>query len=280
MNKNSNILRLASKFESLALDAFASDWWRLSDPEEKDLLNQEYDFGGGLKFRAKDIPELTKQVEVPAGPQEHHPEKNQLLHTNLVFEQAKKLSDDPMVWFSALLHDLGKAYTDKTIWPKQHGHEEIGVPYVERVSNMLGVPENWKHFAMLVAEHHLKCHRAKELTPKSLKKLFESFNSDKELFNSYLTSCEADAKGRMGKHLDPYEQKSYLAQKIDQGFEEKKTAPSTLAISGKDLIEKLGLKPGQELGKILKTIKEMVDSDPMLNDREILLEIARNLLIK
>ena len=289
LNEKSKLLELASKFEKLAftilettmLSKTGQDWWRLSNPEEKDLLNKEYDFGGGLKFKAKDIPELAEQVGVPAGPQEHHPEKNQLLHTNLVFDQAKKLSDDPMVWFSALLHDLGKSYTDKTLWPKQHGHESGGVPYVEQVSNILGVPKEWKDFAKLVAEHHLKCHRAKELSPKALRKLFESFNSDKTLFNAYLTSCEADAKGRHGGYaLQPYDQKDYLKQKVDEGFEQKKQPPSNLTLSGNDLISELGLKPGPELGKIMKTIKEMVDADPSLNDRETLLGIARSLLVK
>jgi tRNA nucleotidyltransferase (CCA-adding enzyme) len=289
LNEKSKLLELASKFEKMAVNSLksvmfkrgAEDWWRLSDPEEKALLDREYDFGNGLKFKAKDIPELSSQIAVPAGPLVHHPEKNQLLHTQMVFDQAKKLSDDPMVWFAALLHDLGKSYTDKAIWPKQHGHELGGVPYVERVADMLGVPEQWKQFAKLVAEHHLKCHTAKELSPKTLRKLFESFNNDKALFNAYLTSCEADAKGRLGGHaLKPYEQKAYLAQKMEEGFEEKKNPPSTLALSGNDLMQAFGLKPGPELGKVMKTIKEMVDANPTINDRQTLLDIAKNLLVK
>src|ERR1035437_369483 len=169
----------------------AKEWWRLSDPEEKDLLNKEYDFGNGLKFKAKDIPELASQIDAPAGPTEHHPEKNALLHTNLVFDQAKKISNDPMVWFAALLHDLGKSYTDKNIWPKQHGHEELGVPYVEHVSDLLGVTPEWKEFAKLVTFNHLNCHRAKELSPKSLRKLFGLFNNDKKSFMNFISTCEA-----------------------------------------------------------------------------------------
>ncbi len=289
LNDESKLLELASKFEKMAnlllhdsiLKKGNKDWWRLSDSEEQDLLNKEFDFGSGLKFKAKDIPELASQVEVPAGPQEHHPELNQLLHNNLVSDKARELSDDPMIWYGALMHDLGKSYTDKAIWPKQHGHEEAGVPYVDAVSSRLGVPEKWKEFAKLVAEHHLKCHRAQEMTPKTLKKLFKAFNNDKEFFAAYLTACEADAKGRLGGHaLKPYDQKQYLAQQIEKGFEEKQNMPSTLAISGNDLQKELGLKPGPELGKILKSIKEMVEKDPSINEREILMGIARNLLVK
>jgi len=288
LNQKSKLLELASKFEKMAVSALnsvlvkkAQDWWRLSPEEEKDLLNKEFDLGNGIKFRAGDIPELASQVEVPAGPELHHPEKNQLLHNNLVYDQAKKISDDPMIWYAAILHDLGKSYTDKEKWPHQYGHEVGGVPYVERVSNVLGVPESWKEFAMLVAEHHLKCHRAKELSPKGLRKLFESFKGDKKLFHAYLTTCEADARGRLGGLSErPYDQKDYLARKIEEGFAPKKNPVSDLAISGNDLISLFGLKPGPELGKIISTIKEMVAADPMLNDRETLLDIAKGLLVK
>ncbi len=289
LNEKSKLLELAAKFEKMAFTALtesrtkkaAPDWWRLSPGEEKDLLNKEYDFGNGTKFRVGDIPELASQVEVPAGPEQHHPEKNQLLHNNMVYDKAREISEDPMVWFAAALHDLGKSYTDKTKWPKQHGHEVGGVPFVERVSDLLGVSPEWKEFASIVAENHLKCHTSQQLTPKVLKKLFDLFKNDKNKFNAFLTSCEADAQGRMGGYADkPYEQKPYLSQKWDEGFPVHKNQSSDLALSGNDLMQELGLKPGQELGKILKTIKEMVEADPMLNDRETLLGIAKNLLIK
>jgi len=293
LNEKSKLLELAGQFQLLAAIAlnntirkFANKPnhpWRLSDQEEEDLLNKEFDFGRGIKFKAKDIPELATQVEVPAGPEQYHPEKNQLLHNNLVFDESKKLSEDPMVWFAALLHDLGKSYTDKNIWPKQHGHEELSVPYVERVSNLLGVPEEWKEFAKLVAQNHLKCHKAKELSPKTLRKLFDSFKGSKQLFNAYLTSCEADAKGRLGGYADkPYDQKQYLTEKFDQ----RETLPivltpeNKLAISATDLLKAFsdrGLSPGPELGNLLKKIKEMVAQDPSLNDHSKLMDLARKI---
>ncbi len=288
-NEKSKLLELASEFEKMAFIALtesrtkkaAPDWWRLSPGEEKDLLNKEYDFGNGNKFRVGDIPELASQVEVPAGPEEHHPEKNQLLHNNMVYDKARELSEDPMVWFAAALHDLGKSYTDKTKWPKQHGHEVGGVPFVQRVSDLLGVSPEWKEFASIVAENHLKCHRSEELTPKTLKKLFDLFKNDQVAFQAFLTSCEADAKGRMGGYADkPYDQKEYLTRKWEQGFPIHKNQGSSIALTGNDLMQELGLKPGPEVGKIMKTIKEMVGADPMLNDRDTLLGIAKSLLIK
>jgi tRNA nucleotidyltransferase (CCA-adding enzyme) len=289
VNEKSKLLELAKKFESVAkvslrntlIKAAAEDWWRLSDPEEKEFLEKEYDFGGGLKFKAKDIPEIASQVAVPAGPEAHHPEKNQLLHTNLVFEQAKKLSDDPMIWFAALMHDLGKSFTDPKIWPKQHGHEELGVPYVEHVSNLLGVTPEWKEFAKMVTENHLNCHRSESLSVKTLRRIFDWFNNDKEKFLAFITTCKADAQGRHGGYaLKPYTQEEFMKRKWEEGLEPKKTPPSTLAISGEDLIREFGLKPGPELGNILKQIKELVAANPNMNERQSLLDFAKTLLIK
>lgn len=287
LNNREKLLELASKFETVAVSMLSKsiikksnkDWWRLSDQEEQDLLDKEFNFENGLKFKAKDIAELSSQVEVPAGPIQWHPEKNQLLHTSLVFDKSKELSDDPMVWYAALLHDLGKSYTDKSLWPKQHGHEAGGVPYVESVSNLLNVPKEWKEFAKLIAEHHLKCHNAKELSQKSLKKLYESFSNNRALFNSYITTCEADAKGRLGGFADqPYDQRQFLLSRIDEGFKENKSMPSTLEISGDDLIKEFGLSPGPMMGKILKILKEMVLNDPSLNDRDTLLDLTKKLI--
>ena len=49
----------------------------------------------------------------------------------------------------------------------------------------------------------------------------------------------------------------------------------TLAVSGKDLIEEAGMKPGRELGQTLKKLFDMVVDDPSLNEKEILLKTLK-----
>jgi putative nucleotidyltransferase with HDIG domain len=48
-----------------------------------------------------------------------------------------------------------------------------------------------------------------------------------------------------------------------------------LAIDGRDLIAELGLPPGRELGRLLEGLTESAIAEPALNDRAILLELAR-----
>ncbi len=48
----------------------------------------------------------------------------------------------------------------------------------------------------------------------------------------------------------------------------------TLAVSGKELITEAGMKPGKELGEVLKKLLELVIDEPDMNNREILLAKA------
>jgi tRNA nucleotidyltransferase (CCA-adding enzyme) len=51
-----------------------------------------------------------------------------------------------------------------------------------------------------------------------------------------------------------------------------------LAIDGNDLMAALGISPGPKLGEILRALLEWVIDDPTRNERELLLERARELL--
>ena len=50
----------------------------------------------------------------------------------------------------------------------------------------------------------------------------------------------------------------------------------TLAVSGQDLIDEAGMKPGRELGRTLQRLLDMVIENPSLNTRETLLKIVMN----
>jgi hypothetical protein len=51
-----------------------------------------------------------------------------------------------------------------------------------------------------------------------------------------------------------------------------------LAIDGRVLMQELGMKPGPDLGRVLKALLEEVVDDPSKNQRDALLERARALL--
>jgi tRNA nucleotidyltransferase (CCA-adding enzyme) len=90
---------------------------------------------------------------------------------------------------------------------------------------------------------------------------------------------EADVRGK-GRDASPdlhalSELKAHVERVLTAG-----AAFSTkdLALDGRVLMQELGMKPGPDLGRILKALLDEVVDDPSKNQREILLERARALL--
>ncbi len=157
------------------------------------------------------FPEIDRLFGVPQ-PAKYHPEIDTGVHTLLVLGQAARLSDDPMLRFAALTHDLGKGTTPKEILPSHRGHEERGARLVTRLCTRLRAPKAWREMAVLVARYHTHVHRARELKPSTLLRTLESLDAFRrpERFADILLVCEADARGRTGLEQRPYPQRDYL----------------------------------------------------------------------
>jgi tRNA nucleotidyltransferase (CCA-adding enzyme) len=110
------------------------------------------------------------------------------------------------------MHDLGKALTAPERWPSHRGHEEAGVPVIEGLCARLKVPNGFRDLAVLTARHHAVVHRAAELRPTTVLKLFEATDAFRrpERFEEMLAACEADARGRTGLEAQPYPQREHL----------------------------------------------------------------------
>lgn len=159
------------------------------------------------------MPELDALFGVPQTAK-YHPEIDTGIHTLLSLQQACLLSTNPQVRWATLLHDLGKAKTPAEVLPSHHGHEKCSLPLVNQLCRRLNVPNDWRNLALKVAEYHTHCHRAFDLNPKTLLKLFNHLDVWRKpsLLVDFCMACEADAKGRTGLEHTPYPQAAYLQQ--------------------------------------------------------------------
>lgn len=150
---------------------------------------------------ARIFPEIDRLFGVPQPPQ-YHPEVDTGVHVMMVLAQAARLSNDTRVRFAALVHDLGKGTTPQDEWPQHIAHEARGVPLVKALCRRLKVPRDHQDIALLVTEYHLYFHRAGELRPATLLKLFESLDLFRrpERLDLFLLACEADSRGRPGDY--------------------------------------------------------------------------------
>ena len=162
------------------------------------------------------FPEIDALYGVPQPPR-WHPEVDTGVHVMLTLRYAAAQNAPATVRFAALTHDLGKARTPRERWPSHHGHEALGVPLIEALCDRLKVPNAQRELAILTARDHTLVHRALELTPATVLKLFESCDAFRrpERFSELLLACEADARGRTGLENMPYPQAPYLRTLLD-----------------------------------------------------------------
>ena len=157
------------------------------------------------------FPELEALYGVPQ-PAQWHPEIDTGVHNEMALEQACKLSDDPLVRFATLCHDLGKGTTPPDILPSHHGHEESSAKLAKALCKRLKAPSAYRDIAVHTARYHTHCHRARELKPSTLLKTLMSLDALRkpERFEHFLLACEADARGRTGFEDSPYPQADFM----------------------------------------------------------------------
>ncbi len=154
---------------------------------------------------ARIFPELDRLWGVPQPPN-WHPEIDTGVHTMMVLDMARGLTDDPAVLFAALTHDLGKGETPMDVLPRHIGHEERGVRLVDRVCARLKVPSRHHDLARLVARYHGYIHRADDLRAGTVLKVLSAADGFRrpQRLEGLLLASEADYRGRAG-----FEQRSY-----------------------------------------------------------------------
>jgi len=189
------------------------------------------------------FPEIEQLFGVPQSKQ-WHPEIDTGVHTMMVLEQAARLSNEPVVRFAALLHDLGKGTTPEDEWPRHIAHESRGVPLVDKLCRRLKVPKHYTALALLVTEFHLNYHRVYELKKSTIVKLLSRLDAFRrpERFEYFILACEADARGRLG-YEDSSDDKSQYFRALYQAAAQVNTADIIAqGFKGADIAEQLRLK--------------------------------------
>lgn len=151
------------------------------------------------------LPELDALFGVPQPPA-HHPEIDTGVHLMQALDFSAAAGDPLPVRYAVLAHDLGKATTDPTAWPRHIAHESRSVALAKRLSERLRVPADCGELARLVARYHGDVHRAHELRPATLLDLLLACDALRrpERLDGLLRACAADALSRPGRGDQSY----------------------------------------------------------------------------
>jgi len=171
-----------------------------------------------------------------------------------------------LIKFATLLHDVSKPET-KSIEADGRvrflGHPELGAVKARAICNRLRFGSRETHFVGLLVEEHLRptmLAAARQLP--SRRALYRFFRDLGEAAPACLVLSLADAAGATGPRLQPERWRGHVAYAAHiLAAQAELNIPAEKAerlISGRDLIDELGMAPGPELGRVLEAVNEAI----------------------
>ena len=186
----------------------------------------------------------------------------------------------PILRIAGLLHDVGKprtrAFSEKTEDYTFYEHERIGAEMVHPMLERLRFSNDERTRIVALVRHHLICYDG-TWSDAAVRRWLRRVSP--ELVEDLYALSEADvqAKGKDAsvdlQHL--MELKAHVAKVVAEGAA---LSIKDLALDGGALIKELAIKPGPDVGRVLRALLEEVVEDPGLNNRDTLLARARKLL--
>jgi tRNA nucleotidyltransferase (CCA-adding enzyme) len=160
---------------------------------------------------ARILPELDQLWGAPHVP-EHHPEADAGVQVMMMVDMAARLGATLPVRFAALMHDIGRAVTLPSDWPRHDGHEARSVELAESVCHRLKIPNDCRELALMAAREHGNVLRAQELRPATIVKMLERCDAFRkpQRFMDMLQVTECNHGARPGFEDRPFPQKLRL----------------------------------------------------------------------
>jgi len=281
----------------LSVERIADELFKLLLRSEKPSIGLEEMFRlGALKQLVPEIYALTLAIHDPV----FHPERdaygNHTIwhHTLLTLDQAARLARQTglppekklCLLLAALFHDAGKPSASEWEFKRGRmvltniGHDARGEAAARRAFDRFKI-FSWNGYdlrtaVLLLVRHH---HRVAELwqnrrcvTRKAFNRLAHDARGEIELL------VLLDAADRAGRRAQPVKGLDAAARWTLRKFEDLRVSRDTIKplILGRDLIS-LGVEPGPEMGRLLKTLYKM-QLDNVFEDKAGGLKAARSLV--
>jgi tRNA nucleotidyltransferase/poly(A) polymerase len=176
---------------------------------------------------------------------------------------------DPALRLAGLLHDLGKA----TTLANGHfiGHESAGAELAEVVLRRLRSPRAETNRVVRLIRLHMFAYRP-SWTDAAVRRFVRRVGIDllDDLFA--LRAADNAASGFREPATGGLDE---LRVRVAEVVASGPLDAGQLAIRGDDLVAELGIAPGPEIGRLLARLLDAAIEDPAVNERERLLELAR-----
>lgn len=185
-------------------------------------------------------------------------------------------SSDPIVRLATLIHDIGKAKTQKIDHDQItfYNHEIISAHIAKKLAEKLKFSNDQKEKLVTLVRYHM-FHYQTHNTDASVRRFMKKVGL--KYIDDILDLREGDRLGSGARktswRLEEF--KARIIEQLNQPF-----AVTDLEIDGHDLMTTFQLQPGPILGKILNHLMAVVLKKPELNTKDFLLKEAKKILQK
>lgn len=200
-----------------------------------------------------------------------HSHKDNLSHTIQVVDNIAERSDNVMLRFAGLLHDVGKPGTKQFLrgrgWTFDM-HEHLGRKMVRAIGRRLRMSAADTEYAAKLVRWHMQPINLMDegVTDSAVRRLIVNL---KENLNDLLILCRSDiTTGNPQKKVRRLKNYDYLELRIGEVMETDKLRAFQSPVHGEEIMELCGLKPGPTIGKIKKAIEEAILDGKIPNEYE------------
>lgn len=179
-------------------------------------------------------------------------------------------SEDPLVRFAALIHDVGKPDTYDTQEDGNvtfYAHDVVGARIAKKIGERLRLSRKQIDKLEILVRYHMFT-VTEEQTDAAIRRFIK--NVGLENIDDMIAVRIADRLGGGTETAVSWRMEEFR-KRIDQVMQ-KPFSISDLKVTGNDVMEITGLKPSREVGNILQSLFNEVLADSEKNNREYLLE--------
>ena len=276
------IKRHADLLNTVAADRIRDEYIKIMESEKPSRAFKVMARTGVLGVT---LPELAACIGCGQNPKYHsYPVFEHLIYA---VDAACSISDDLVVRFGALCHDLGKAPT-REVRPGGDGPNDVSFHNHEIVSTKLAYnfmkrmrfsKDFTEDVIHLVRWHQYKYDRT--WTDKAVRRFIRKCGIERvdlDTLDSHpqFLLRQADRMGNQLKAHLPITQKQRDFQARLREVYEKSSAYSLrdLKVNGNDIMEEFQLQASPLIGKVIRCLFDTVEENPELNTREQLMELA------